>query len=92
MSENNGIYKYSIKYSSFRSMYHTTTHYKDLTRYLLHELREFEPPRVRTRMNSCGLFLVQNWTYLWKARARELATTPDEKSTSSWIIAEPYAR
>ena len=36
ITENNGTYKYSLKYFSFRSMYHTTTNYEDLTRYLLH--------------------------------------------------------
>ena len=52
MSENNGTYKYSIKYSSFRSMYHTTTKYEDLTRYLLHlntglhAASNIKPPRI----------------------------------------------
>ena len=56
------------------------------------QFREFEPPRVHTRIYS--------YTFVWilscgqidlrKARERELATL-DEKSTSSGI-AEPYAR
>ena len=50
---------------------------------------EFESPRVHTRTNSWGLFLVHKID-LRKARGRELATL-DEKSTSSGI-AEPYAR
>ena len=55
------------------------------------QFREFEYPRVHTRMNSWGLFLVHKLTCdLRKARERELATL-DEKSTSSGI-AEPYAR
>ena len=53
------------------------------------QLREFEPRRVHTSINSVGLFLVRKLTYLRKARERELATL-DEKSTSSGI-AEPYA-
>ena len=53
------------------------------------QFREFESPRVHTRVNSLGLFLVHKFT-LREARERELATL-DEKSTSSGI-AEPYAR
>ena len=53
------------------------------------QFREFESPRVRTRINSWGLCLVHKITR-GKARERELATL-DEKSTSSGI-AEPYAR
>ena len=50
------------------------------------QFREFESPRVHTRMNSWGLFsCAQN--DLRKARERELATL-DEKSTSTGI-AEP---
>ena len=46
------------------------------------QFREFEPPRVHTRINSWGLFL---WRIdLRKARERDLATL-DEKSTSSGI-------
>ena len=57
------------------------------------QFREFESPRVHTRVISCGLFLVhrvKSQIDLQKARERELATI-DEKSTSSGI-AEPYAR
>ena len=53
------------------------------------QLREFEPRRVHTRINSLGVFSCAQ-IVLRKARERELATL-DEKSTSSWI-AEPYAR
>ena len=52
--------------------------------------REFESPRVNTRINSWGHFLACAQIDLRKARERELATC-DEKSTSSGI-AEPYAR
>ena len=52
--------------------------------------REFEPPRMHTRLNSWGLFLARAQIDLRKARERELATL-DEKSTSSGI-AGPYAR
>ena len=69
------------------------------------QFREFESPRLHTRVHSWGLFLVPPSAYsstfvetlscaqmdLRKAREeRELATL-DEKSTSSGI-AEPYAR
>ena len=47
---------------------------------------EFESPRVHTRINSWGLFLVHKID-LRKSRERELATL-DKKSTSSGI-AEP---
>ena len=50
---------------------------------------EFEPRRVRTRINSLGLFSCGQID-LRKARECELATF-DEQSTSSGI-AEPYAR
>ena len=50
---------------------------------------EFKSPRVHTRINSWGLFLVHKFD-LRKARERGLATL-DEKPTSSGI-AEPYAR
>ena len=53
------------------------------------QFREFESPRVHTRLSSWGLFLVHKLT-CGKNRERELATL-DEKSTSSGI-AEPYAR
>ena len=52
------------------------------------QFREFEPPRVHTRVNSSGLTCAQ--IDLRKARERELATL-DEKSTSSGI-ARPHAR
>ena len=55
------------------------------------QFREFEFPRVHTRINSLGLFLVHKLTYLRKARERELATL-DEKSTNISGIAEPCAR
>ena len=45
--------------------------------------REFEPPRVHTRINSWGLFLVHKLT-CGKRESVELATL-DEKSTSSGI-------
>ena len=54
---------------------------------VIDQFREFEP-RVHTRMNSLGLFLVHKLTC--GKRESELATL-DEKSTSSGI-AEPYAR
>ena len=54
------------------------------------QLREFEPRRVHTRINSLGFLFVHKLTCGKKARERELATL-DEKSTSSGI-AEPYAR
>ena len=44
------------------------------------QCREFESPRVDTRINSWGLFLVHKLTYLREARERELATL-DEIST-----------
>ena len=50
---------------------------------------EFESPRVHTRINSWGLFLVHKLT-CGKRGERELATL-DEKSTSSGI-AESYMR
>ena len=53
------------------------------------QLREFEPPRVHTRINFLGTLLCAQID-LRKARERELAKL-DEKSTSSGI-AEPYAR
>ena len=53
------------------------------------QFREFEPRRVRTRINSLGLFLSAQID-MRKARERELATF-GEISTSS-AIAEPYAR
>ena len=54
------------------------------------QFREFESPRVHTRINSWGLFSCAQIDSR-KARKRELATILDEKSTSSGI-AEPYAR
>ena len=53
------------------------------------QFREFEPPRVRTRINSWGLFLVHKLTCKKRESVSWLATL-DEKSTSSGI-AEPYA-
>ena len=53
------------------------------------QFREFEPPRVHTRINSWGFFLVHKLT-CGKRESVSLATL-DEKSTSSGI-AEPYAR
>ena len=53
------------------------------------QFRDFEFPRVRTRLIFRGTFSCAIID-LRKARARELATL-DEKSTSSGI-AEPYAR
>ena len=53
------------------------------------QFRDFESPRVHTRINSWGFFRCAQID-LRKARQRELATL-DEKSTSSGI-AEPYAR
>ena len=52
------------------------------------QFREFEPPRVRTRIYFRGAFSCA-LTDLRKARERELATL-DDKSTSSGI-AQPYA-
>ena len=54
------------------------------------QFREFEPPRVHTRINSWGAFSCAQIDSR-KARERELATTLNGKSTSSGI-AEPYAR
>ena len=54
------------------------------------QFREFESPRVHTRINSLETFSCAHITDLPKARERELATL-DEKLTSSGI-AEPYAR
>ena len=53
------------------------------------QFREFESPRLHTRIRSWGIFSCAQID-LRKARERELATL-DEKSTSSGI-AEPYAR
>ena len=53
------------------------------------QFRGFETPRVRTRINSWGLFSCAQIDFR-KAREREVATL-DEKSTSSGI-SEPYAR
>ena len=53
------------------------------------QFREFESPRVHTRINSWGLFSCAQIDSR-KARERELAAL-DEKSTSSGI-AEPSAR
>ena len=52
------------------------------------QFREFEPRRVHTRINSCGLSLIHKLTC--GKKERELATL-DKISTSSGI-AEPYAR
>ena len=54
------------------------------------QFRELEPRRVRTRINSWGLFLVHIITRGKRESVDKLATL-DEKSTSSGI-AEPYAR
>ena len=55
------------------------------------QFREFESPRVRTRINSWAFLLAHKSTCdLRKTREREL-TTLDKKSTSGGI-AEPYAR
>ena len=53
------------------------------------QFREFESPRVHTRINSWGLLSCAQID-LRKARERELITL-DEKSTSSGIV-ELYAR
>ena len=53
------------------------------------QFREFESPRVHTRVKFVGTFSCAQID-LRKARERELATL-DIKSTSSGI-AEPYAR
>ena len=52
------------------------------------QFREFESPRVHTRIKFVGTFSCAQID-LRKARERELATTLDEKLTSSGI-AEPY--
>ena len=49
------------------------------------QFREFEPRRVHTRINSLGLFLVHNLTYLRKARERGLATL-DEKRRAVGLL------
>ena len=53
------------------------------------QFREFESPRVHTRINSWGLFLAHKLTCGKRESVIKLATL-DEKSTSSGI-AEPCA-
>ena len=43
------------------------------------QFREFESPRVHTRINSWGLFLVHKLTYLRKPRERELAQLDENR-------------